>query len=59
MPISRTAGTENDGDGRSLLIHSAGPLEQDALAAILRSATNARAAPGPGTGIEVLSRTRA
>ena len=54
MPISRTAGTENDGDGRGLLIHSAGSLEQDAVAAILPSATNARAALGPATVIEVI-----
>ena len=37
-----------------LLIHSAGPLEQDALAGILRSAANARAALGQGSGIEVV-----
>lgn len=39
---------------QGLLIHSAGPLEQHALAGILRSASNARAALGPGTGIEVV-----
>lgn len=43
-----------DGHGRGLLIHSAGPLEQDALAGILRRASNARAALTPGTGIEVV-----
>ncbi|WP_207597803.1 DsrE family protein [Arthrobacter sp. D5-1] len=37
-----------------LLIHSAGPLEQDALAGVLRSAANARAALGQGPGIEVV-----
>lgn len=40
--------------GPGLLIHSAGPLEQDALAAILRSAANARAALGQEAGIEVV-----
>ncbi|WP_431230697.1 DsrE family protein [Paenarthrobacter nicotinovorans] len=53
--INRTpAETAKDGDGRGLLIHSAGPLEQDSLAGILRSASNARAALGPGAGIEVV-----
>ncbi|MFT4471749.1 DsrE family protein [Arthrobacter sulfonylureivorans] len=42
------------GDGRGLLIHSAGQLERDALAGILRSAANARAELGPGVGIEVV-----
>ena len=40
--------------GPGLLIHAAGPLQQDALASILRGAANARAAFGQGTGIEVL-----
>jgi uncharacterized protein len=40
--------------GPGLLIHSTGPLEQDALAGILRSAANARAALGQGTGMEVV-----
>lgn len=43
-----------NGAGSGLLIHSAGPLERDALAGILRSASNARAALGPGVAIEVL-----
>lgn len=47
-----TLGTEQAGPG--LLIHSAGPLEQDALSGILRSAANARAALGQGVGIEVV-----
>jgi len=46
--------TRQDADGRGLLIHSAGSLERDALAGILRSAANARAALGPGTGVEVV-----
>jgi len=55
MSSTKTAAeTAKDGDGRGLLIHAAGPLEQDALAGILRSASNARAALGPGTGIEVV-----
>lgn len=37
-----------------LVIHSAGPLEADNLAGILRSAANARAALGQGAGIEVV-----
>lgn len=37
-----------------LLIHAAGPLEQDALAGVLRGAANARAALGRGPGIEVV-----
>ena len=40
--------------GPGLLIHSAGPLEQDALAGVLRRAANARAALGQGAGIEVV-----
>jgi uncharacterized protein len=40
--------------GPGLLIHSAGPLEEDALAGVLRSAANARAALGQGCGIEVV-----
>ncbi|MEV8181458.1 DsrE family protein [Specibacter sp. NPDC078692] len=44
----------NDGGGRGLVIHTVGPLEQDTLTGILRSATNARAALTPGTGIEVV-----
>jgi hypothetical protein len=35
---------ETEQAGTGLLIHSAGPLEQDALTGILRSAANARAA---------------
>lgn len=54
MSLNETAETANDQDGRGLLIHAAGPLEQDALAGILRSASNTRAALGPGTGIEVV-----
>jgi hypothetical protein len=43
--MNRTsAETAKDGGGRGLLIHSAGPLEQDALAGILRSASSARKA---------------
>ena len=37
-----------------LLIHAAGPLDQEALLGVLRSASNARAALAPGTAIEVL-----
>jgi intracellular sulfur oxidation DsrE/DsrF family protein len=37
-----------------LVIHTAGPLERDALAGILRSAANARAALGQETSIEVV-----
>lgn len=37
-----------------MLIHSAGPLDQDTLAGIFRSAANARAALGQGVGIEVV-----
>lgn len=40
--------------GPGLLIHSAGPLEQNAFAGILRSAANARTALGQETGIEVV-----
>jgi uncharacterized protein len=40
--------------GPGLLIHSTGPLEQDALAGILRSAANARAALGQEADIEVV-----
>jgi intracellular sulfur oxidation DsrE/DsrF family protein len=40
--------------GPGLLIHSAGPLEQNAFAGILRSAANARAALGLEAGIEVV-----
>lgn len=47
-------GQAGNGGERGLLIHSAGPLEQDALAGILRSAANARAALGQGSGIEVV-----
>jgi intracellular sulfur oxidation DsrE/DsrF family protein len=36
-----------------LLIHSARPLEQEALAGVLRSAANARTALGQEAGIEV------
>ncbi|TJY69262.1 hypothetical protein E4J89_11950 [Arthrobacter sp. CAU 1506] len=46
--------TKQHGDARGLLIHSAGQLERDALAGILRSAANARAELGPGAGIEVV-----
>jgi uncharacterized protein len=42
------------GIGRGLLVHSAGSLERDTLAAILRSAANARAAFGADIGIEVV-----
>lgn len=42
------------GAGRGLLIHAVGPLEEDALSDILRSATNARAALGPEAGIEMV-----
>jgi len=42
------------GNGKGLLMHAAGPLEQDALAGIPRSATNARAALHPEAGIEVV-----
>ncbi|MGW6172569.1 DsrE family protein [Arthrobacter sp. NPDC055138] len=51
---SSPARTPQGGAGRGLLIHSAGPHEQDALPGILRSAANARAALGPETEIEVL-----
>ncbi|MGN6441619.1 MAG: DsrE family protein [Arthrobacter sp.] len=47
-------GQAGNGGERGLLIHAAGPLEQDALAGILRSAANARAALGAATGIEVV-----
>jgi uncharacterized protein len=40
--------------GPGLLIHSVGPLEQEALTGILRSAANARAALGQGAHIEVV-----
>lgn len=40
--------------GPGLLIHSAGPLEQEALTGILHSAANARAALGKGAHIEVV-----
>ena len=43
-----------DGAGRGLLIHSVGPSGQDAFAAVLRSAANARAALGDATAIEVV-----
>ena len=53
--MSRHATAPETGhSGPGLLIHSAGPLEKDALAGILRSATNARAALGQGAGIEVV-----
>jgi intracellular sulfur oxidation DsrE/DsrF family protein len=42
------------GNGKGLLIHAAGPLEQDALTGILCSAANARAALGSEAGIEVV-----
>lgn len=55
MPMNQTTqGATNAGNGKGLLIHAASPLEQDALAGILRSATNARAALHPGTAIEVV-----
>lgn len=40
--------------GAGLVIHSAGPLEADNLAGILRSAANARAALGRDAAIEVV-----
>ncbi|WP_255771665.1 DsrE family protein [Pseudarthrobacter sulfonivorans] len=43
-----------DAATRGLLIHAAGPLEPDALAGILRSAANARAALGVAAAIEVV-----
>ncbi|HKU01908.1 MAG TPA: DsrE family protein [Arthrobacter sp.] len=43
-----------DAATRGLLIHAAGPLEPDALAGILRSAANARAALGAAAAIEVV-----
>ena len=45
---------ETEQAGTGLLIHSAGPLEQDALTGILRSAANARAAVGQGAHVEVI-----
>lgn len=55
MPTNgTTAEATKAGNGKGLLIHAAGPLEQDALAGILRSATNARAALHAQTGIEVI-----
>jgi uncharacterized protein len=50
----QTTVPETEQAGPGLLIHSAGPLEQDALAGILRSAANARSALGQETGIEVV-----
>ncbi len=55
MPMNQTTPEATKaGNGKGLLIHAAGPLEQDALAGILRSAANARAALHPETGIEVV-----
>ena len=51
---SAAADTAKSSEGRGLLIHTAGPLEQEDLAGVLRSASNARASLGPGNGIEVL-----
>ncbi|WP_235501578.1 MULTISPECIES: DsrE family protein [Micrococcaceae] len=45
---------ETEQAGPGLLIHSVGPLEQEALTVILRSAANARAALGQGAHIEVV-----
>ncbi|MDZ4351658.1 MAG: DsrE family protein [Arthrobacter sp.] len=50
----QTTVPETEQAGPGLLIHSSGPLEQDALAGILRSAANARAALGKGARIEVV-----
>lgn len=52
--MSTTADAAKGPSGKGLLIHAAGPLEQDALAGILRGATNARAALDPATDIEVV-----
>lgn len=48
----QTTVPKSEQDGPGLLIHSAGPLGQDALTGILRSAANARAALGQGADIE-------
>lgn len=53
MPTHTTPGETKQG-GPGVLIHSAGPLDQDTLAGIFRSAANARAALGQGVGIEVV-----
>lgn len=50
----QTTDPETEQAGPGLLIHSAGPLEQEALTGILRSAANARAALGQGAHIEVV-----
>jgi hypothetical protein len=50
----QTTVPETEQDGPVLLIHAAGPLGQDALTGILRSAANARAALGQGADIEVV-----
>lgn len=50
----QTTGPETVQAARGLLIHSVGPLEQEALAGILRSAANARAALKSGAAIEVV-----
>lgn len=49
-----TTGTTGNTARAGLLIHAAGHLDQDAVQAVLRSATNARTALPPGTAIEVI-----
>jgi uncharacterized protein len=51
---AQTTVPETEQAAAGLLIHSAGPLEKDALTGILRSAANARAALGQESGIEVV-----
>ncbi|WP_229117726.1 DsrE family protein [Enemella evansiae] len=51
---AQTTVPETEQAAPGLLIHSAGPLEKDALTGILRSAANARAALGQASGIEVV-----
>ncbi|MGD9430718.1 DsrE family protein [Paenarthrobacter sp. C1] len=51
---AQTRNPETKQAAPGLLIHSAGPLEKDALTGILRSAANARAALGQESGIEVV-----
>lgn len=53
-PDTGTTGTTGNTARAGLLIHAAGHLDQDAVQAVLRSATNARTALPPGTAIEVI-----
>lgn len=53
-PDTRTTEATGTSARAGLLIHAAGVLDQDAVQAVLRSATNARTALPPETAIEVV-----